>query len=110
MNPQLKKGVLELCVLCALQNSDRYGFELVSVVSSHIAMSGGTIYPLLKRLYSEGLVSTYLVESQEGPARKYYALTPKGEDYTKTLIEQWRELVSGVESIINEGGRNDETI
>ena len=73
MNIQLKKGVLDLCVLSLLlKTHDRYGYELVAEISKCIEISEGTIYPLLRRLKNEGYVSTYLEESSEGPPRKYY--------------------------------------
>ena len=100
MNIQLKKGVLELCVLSLLNSSDRYGYELVAEISKCIEISEGTIYPLLRRLKNEGYVETYLTESSEGPPRKYYKLTDKGEDIRKEFLAEWRELVSGIESII----------
>ena len=72
MNIQFKKGVLELCVLSLLTKRDFYGYELVEYISKYINISEGTIYPLLRRFRTEGYVSTYLQESQEGPPRKYY--------------------------------------
>lgn len=103
MNIQLKKGVLELCVLSLLNSSDRYGYELVAEISKCIEISEGTIYPLLRRLKNEGYVETYLAESSEGPPRKYYKLTEKGEQTRKVFLEEWRELVSGIETIIGGG-------
>lgn len=103
MNIQLKKGVLELCVLSLLNSSDRYGYELVAEISKCIEISEGTIYPLLRRLKNEGYVETYLAESSEGPPRKYYKLTEKGEQTRKDFLEEWRELVSGIETIIGGG-------
>ena len=64
MNVQFKKGVLELCVLLALENIECYGYELITKISEEISISEGTIYPLLKRLKDEGFVTTYLKESQ----------------------------------------------
>ena len=75
---QLKKGALELCVLALLAVRDMYGYELVSAISRDIEISEGTIYPLLKRIRDDGLVTAYLTESQEGPPRKYYSITPAG--------------------------------
>lgn len=103
MNIQLKKGVLELCVLSLLNSSDRYGYELVAEISKCIEISEGTIYPLLRRLKNEGYVETYLAESSEGPPRKYYKLTEKGEQTRKDFLEEWRELVAGIETIIGGG-------
>jgi len=75
---QLKKGALNLCVLALLARRDMYGYELVSAISRDIEISEGTIYPLLKRIREEKYVTAYLLESQEGPPRKYYSITPTG--------------------------------
>ena len=103
MNPQFKKGVLELCVLALLSRKECYGFELVTSVSQGVAMSEGTVYPLLKRLKDERLLDTYLSESPEGPPRKYYRLTQLGERRYIEQLAQWREFCKGVDMII-EGG------
>ena len=78
MNPQFKKGVLELIVLECVRRRDRYGYELVEEVSRVIDVNEGTIYPLLKRLSNDHLLESYLKESSEGPPRKYYHITPNG--------------------------------
>ena len=77
---QLKKGVLGLCVLAVLSRGDSYAYEIASRLSQAIGMGEGTIYPLMRRMQSEGLVETYLVESSAGPSRKYYRLTQAGQD------------------------------
>lgn len=100
MNIQLKKGVLELCVLSLLKTNDRYGYELVAEISKCIAISEGTIYPLLRRLKNEGYVETYLEESSEGPPRKYYKLTDKGEEMRKEFLEEWNSFIKGINTII----------
>lgn len=100
MNIQFKKGVLELCVLAILDEKDCYGYELVNEISKNILISEGTMYPLLRRLKSDGLVTTYLQESQEGPPRKYYKLTDLGEKTKDMLINDWFTFVNGVNSIV----------
>lgn len=105
MNIQFKKGVLELCVLALLAGKDRYGYELVNDISKNIAISEGTIYPLLKRLKDDGYFTTYLQESQEGPPRKYYRLTELGRETKEKLSREWFSFVDGVNSII----RGDDT-
>jgi PadR family transcriptional regulator PadR len=100
MNIQLKKGVLELCVLSMLTKKDCYGYELVNEISKNIMIAEGTIYPLLKRLKDEGYLTTYLQESQEGPPRKYYRLTHLGMDTRKDLVKEWVVLVEGVSNIV----------
>lgn len=103
MNAQFKKGVLELCVLASLARKDCYGFELVSTISQNVAMSEGTIYPLLKRLRDDGMLTTYLKESTEGPPRKYYRLTTAGHENYRKLLEEWDAFTRGVEEIIKGG-------
>ena len=100
MNIQLKKGVLELCVLSLLETKDRYGYELVKTISENVSIAEGTIYPLLRRLQKEGYVETYLSESQEGPPRKYYCLTRYGGETLLQLITEWNHLVQGVNHIL----------
>lgn len=100
MNTQLKKGILELCVLCILSEGDRYGYELVNEISKNIAISDGTIYPILRRLNNEGYFETYLKESQEGPPRKYYRLTDLGKTTKDELLKEWVGFVNGVNNIV----------
>ena len=100
MNIQLKKGVLELCVLSLLKTNDRYGYELVAEISKSIVISEGTIYPLLRRLKNEGYVETYLEESSEGPPRKYYKLTEKGELKREEFLDDWNLFIAGINKII----------
>ncbi|AAK78550.1 PadR family transcriptional regulator PadR [Clostridium acetobutylicum] len=100
MNTQLKKGILELCVLSILDRKDCYGYELVDEISKSIEISEGTIYPLLRRLSKEGFFTTYLQESTEGPPRKYYKLTELGREEKQKLVEEWMEFVEGVNSIL----------
>lgn len=78
MNPQYKKGVLELCVLSLLRRRDCYGYEVSEWLSDLIDIADGTVYPILRKLKSDGLVTTYLSEESGGPPRKYYSLTQLG--------------------------------
>lgn len=102
MNIQFKKGVLELCVLALLARRDYYGYELVHHISENIDIAEGTIYPLLRRLTKEGYFQTYLQESDEGPPRKYYQLTPKGRTYMEELRAEWERFVGGVNRMLRE--------
>ncbi|USG64155.1 PadR family transcriptional regulator [Brevibacillus ruminantium] len=103
MNVQFKKGVLELCVLVLVAQEDRYGYELVAIISEKFHIAEGTVYPLLRRLTIEGFFTTYLAESPEGPPRKYYQLTEKGRTYMNDLVMEWRIFTRGVNQIIEEG-------
>lgn len=103
MNVQFKKGVLELCVLVLTAKKDRYGYELVEQISRRFEIAEGTIYPLLRRLAAEGLFSTYLHESMEGPPRKYYKITEQGREVMKDLVSEWNKFADGVHEMIEEG-------
>ena len=88
MNTQYKKGVLELCVLSLLKKQDRYGYEISDCLSKQIDIADGTVYPILRKLKSDGLLTTYLQEESGGPPRKYYSLAQLGrETYEKDRLE-----------------------
>jgi len=97
---QLKKGVLGLCVLALLARSDSYAYEIASRLSDAIDMGEGTIYPLMRRMQSEGLVETYLVESSSGPSRKYYRLSPAGRDALAAQSAEWTHFTRAVDAIV----------
>src|SRR5690625_281031 len=107
MKVKFKKGVLELCVLVLLDNEDRYGYELVQKISRQIAISEGSVYPLLRRLTKEGYFTTYLKESTEGPSRKYYRLTNEGREYLHQLVQEWKDFTNGVNQLIEEGVKDE---
>ncbi len=100
MNTQLKKGALELCVLALLSKGDKYGYELTEVISKEMSTAPGTLYLILKRLKDDEYVDTYLVESDSGPARKYYKMTEKGFSSYREQKEEWLQFVKAVERII----------
>lgn len=100
MNPQFKKGALELCVLSKLVSADCYGYELTEAISKEMSIATGTLYLVLKRMKDEEYVDTYLVESEEGPARKYYHLTDRGRKYQENLKTEWKEFVYAVDRLI----------
>ncbi len=102
MNIQFKKGVLELCVLVVLCRKDYYGYELVQAISRNVEIAEGTVYPLLRRLTKEGYFSTYIRESAEGPARRYYQITEKGKQVKDELLAEWNRFVGGVNGLIGE--------
>ena len=99
---QLKKGALELCVLAMLSKADSYAYEIASRLADAIGMGEGTIYPLMRRLQSDGLVETYLVESTAGPSRKYYRLTETGKRSFESQKASWRSFSGAVENILGE--------
>jgi len=101
VNTQFHKGVVEMCVLALVAKQDYYGYELVNAISTQIPISEGTIYPILRRLTQEGYFETYLMESSEGPPRKYYRMTKTGRTFTQGLVEQWTSFTDSVNNIIN---------
>ncbi len=107
INAQFKKGVLELCVMALLAQKAHYGYELVEKISEAIEISEGTIYPLLKRLKDDGLVTTYLEESSSGAPRKYYKLTPEGEEVRSAITKEWITFTKKVNLILNKDNHDE---
>ncbi len=100
IDPQLKKGVLELCVLELLSHGENYAYEIASRLAEAIGMGEGTVYPLMRRLYDEGMVETRLVESTSGPPRKYYRITRTGRAELAREREAWKTFTRAVEGIL----------
>jgi PadR family transcriptional regulator, regulatory protein PadR len=96
---QLRKGILELAVMGVLYHERQYGYSLVRILSESgsISLKEGTIYPILARLNRDGLVHAEWVESDQGPPRKYYALTPSGRQLFDELSLEFDLLVSLVQ-------------
>jgi len=97
---QLKKGVLELCVLAVLSRGENYAYEIANRLAENIGMGEGTIYPLMRRMQSDGLVSTYLRESANGPPRKYYCLTDNGRAAFIAQRSEWEIFERAVKKIL----------
>ncbi|MFN9848480.1 MAG: PadR family transcriptional regulator [Alphaproteobacteria bacterium] len=97
---QLKKGALELCVLALLHQKDNYAYEIAARLADAIGMGEGTIYPLMRRLQTDGLVETYLVESPAGPPRKYYKLSEAGKRSFISQQAAWSSFSGAVEDIL----------
>lgn len=108
MNPQYKKGVLELCVLSLLRKQDRYGYEISDYLSQHIDIADGTVYPLLRKLKADGLVTTYLQEESGGPPRKYYKLTQLGEDVYHMDRAEYLRFAGIVRELLKEDDDHEE--
>lgn len=99
---QLRRGVLEFCVLALLRDEEIYGFDLVRRLGDVDGMvtSEGTIYPLLSRLRREGRVSTTWHESESGPPRRYYAITPAGTRALASFTYEWRRFRTSVDALL----------
>jgi PadR family transcriptional regulator PadR len=107
MNSQYKKGVVELCVLSLLYRQDCYGYDVSEYLSRHIEIADGTVYPVLRKLKSDGYVTTYLSEESGGPPRKYYSLTKTGRAEFLRQKDEWSAFAKSIE-ILLEGESEDE--
>jgi PadR family transcriptional regulator, regulatory protein PadR len=99
---QLRKGLLELCILNIVGLDRVYGYDIVKQLRGldGLVISEGTIYPILSRLKRDGLVRTSLEESPEGPARKYYELTGRGEKLRDDMNAYWKSLAGGIADLM----------
>ncbi len=98
---QMRKGVLELCILSILSKGDAYPTEIIDKLKeTKLVVVEGTLYPLLTRLKNMGLLAYRWEESSSGPPRKYYRLTELGEQFYKELQFSWQELVEAVNKTI----------
>ncbi|MDP4089949.1 MAG: PadR family transcriptional regulator [Bacillota bacterium] len=102
MNNQYKKGVLDLLALSMLSKKDWYGYDLSEYLSRHIDIADGSVYPLLRKLKSDGLVTTYLSEESGGPPRKYYSITESGKEHFINEKQQWLSFMKTVEKLLEE--------
>ncbi|MDY0199380.1 MAG: PadR family transcriptional regulator [Tenuifilaceae bacterium] len=97
---QMRKGVLELCILSVLSRGDAYTTDLINLLKEEeMLVVEGTLYPLLTRQKNAGLLSYRWEESPQGPPRKYYSLTQKGKEYLTQLEAGWAKLVGTVNAI-----------
>ncbi|MBD5164090.1 MAG: PadR family transcriptional regulator [Bacteroidales bacterium] len=102
LKSQMRKGMLEYCVLLLLKHGDAYASEIIGrLKEAHLILMEGTLYPLLTRLKNDGLLSYRWEESPSGPPRKYYSLTPIGFEFLEQLELSWDEIVSTVNHIKN---------
>lgn len=99
---QLRKGVLDLCVLAMLARQDGYAYDIASRLAEEIGMGEGTIYPLMRRMQADGLVKTYLEESSSGPPRKYYQLTKAGHAALAAQKAEWNAFTQAVARVLSE--------
>lgn len=98
---QMRKGVLELCILSVLEKGEAYASDIISTMKeAELIVVEGTLYPLLTRLKNEGLLDYRWQESNSGPPRKYYVLTELGNKTAKELTISWLELVNSIDKIL----------
>lgn len=92
MDVQLKRGLIEICVLAAMLRGPTYGYQLIKDVEPYMAISESTLYPILKRLESDGSVKVRSAE-HNGRLRKYYSITPDGRDRITEFLSEWQDIM-----------------
>ena len=98
---QMRKGVLEMCVVAAISSREAYASDILDrLKQSHLIVVEGTLYPILTRLKNEGFLSYRWEESNSGPPRKYYSITPEGTTFLSELRTGWDELVTAVSALV----------
>lgn len=101
MDAQLKRGLLEICVLSAIKKEDSYGYKIIKDVSPYIEISESTLYPILKRLESCGCITVYTVE-YNSRLRKYYHITDDGRLRILNFLEEWKSVMRAYDFIREE--------
>ncbi len=105
MDIQLKRGLLDVCVLAAIKNEDSYGYKIIKDVSPYILLSESTLYTILKRLESMGMLTVRSAE-HDGRLRKYYHITDLGVKRIEDFREDWKEIMT-VYSFVTKEEQND---
>ena len=98
MDTQLKKGVLEMCILIQLSKEDMYGYEIMKIIQDVFPeVYDGSIYTILRRIKGEGYTETYMRDVPSGgPSRKYYRITEPGREYCARVISEWEKMTKSV--------------
>ena len=105
INPQMKKGLLDVCILSVLQRDDSYGYKIINDLSDYIKLSESTLYPILRRLETAGFLEVYSVEHR-GRLRKMYRITDSGTDQIREFLDGWNEI-EAIYQYIKEGMGNE---
>ena len=101
MDTQLKRGLLDICVLAAIKNQDSYGYQIIKDMKPYVTISESTLYPILRRLEAADLLTVRSVE-HGGRLRKYYHITPAGRERIQLFTEEWKEIMSIYQFIVKE--------
>ncbi len=101
MDIQLKRGILDVCVLKVLAGGDSYGYQIIKDLSDHVKISESTLYPILKRLEAAGALTVYSRE-HNGRLRKYYSITDVGRERIKVFLSEWDEVMRAYDFIKEE--------
>lgn len=107
MDIQLKRGLLDVCVLSAIRNEDSWGYRIVKDLKPYIELSESTLYPILRRLEAADFLSVRTAE-HNGRLRKYYHITPTGLGKIETFKKEWQEMNAIYQFVTREGDAHDE--
>ena len=106
MDSQLKRGLLDVCVLAAIRDEDSYGYKIIKDVKPYIKLSESTLYTILKRLEAAGMLTVWSAE-HGGRLRKYYRITDAGRFRIEEFKNEWKEVMSIYQFVIREGEDNE---
>lgn len=106
MDAQLKRGLLDICVLASIKDQDSYGYKIIKDLSPYISLSESTLYTILKRLESAELLTVRTAE-HNGRLRKYYKITPGGLNRINAFQAEWKEIMDIYNFITKEGDYHD---
>lgn len=100
MNSQFKKGIIEICVLKIMEKEDLCGFDVIDRLSKSVPVNENTVYPLLRRLTTQGFFETYKVPSPVGAPKKFYRITDLGQAQLEAYLKEWKLFIKGVFRIL----------
>ena len=106
MDVQMKRGLLDICVLSAIKNEDSYGYKIIKDIKPFMEISESTLYPILRRLEGAQFLTVHSTE-HNGRLRKYYHITPQGLARIDEFIDEWKEMLSIYSFITREEKGND---
>lgn len=106
MDIQLKRGLLDICVLAAIQYEDSYGYQIIKDMKPYVSISESTLYPILRRLEAAELLTVRAVE-HNGRLRKYYHITEAGRQRIAAFAEEWKEIMSIYQFVVRGEQKHD---
>ncbi len=106
MDVQLKRGLLDVCVLAAIKNEDSYGYKIIKDMKPYVKISESTLYPILRRLETAEMLSVRSIE-HNGRLRKYYRITEQGVKRIEDFKQEWKEIMSIYQFIVKEDTENE---
>ena len=107
MDMQMKRGLLDVCVLAAIQDADSYGYRIIKDMKPYVEVSESTLYPILRRLEAADMLSVTTAE-HNGRLRKYYSITDLGKRRIEDFKSDWKEILSIYKFVTREGKYHDE--